>query len=74
MDQHMIDPKNLPTWTVASFVLALLAVVVSMVGLYRANFTVAATQAQILKLNGKIDQLHPDQAQAPAAGASTPTP
>lgn len=69
--QHIIDPQNHSTWIAASFIVALLALVVAVIGVYRNATTVVATQAQILKLNQKIEQLHGKTAAA-APQAATP--
>lgn len=69
--QHIIEPQNHSTWIAASFILALLALSVAVIGLYRNATTVVATQAQILKLNQKIESLHGKEASA-APQAATP--
>lgn len=68
--KHMIDPENLPTWTAAGFIVALLALVVAFVGLYRTNVVVLATQTQVFALNKKIEDMkRQPPAAAPAAAA-----
>lgn len=69
-DKHLIDPQNLPTWTAAGFIVALLALVIAFVGFYRTNVVVLATQTQIFALNKKIEDLsRRTPAPAPAAAA-----
>lgn len=51
---HIIAPENMGLWTAAAFILALLALVVSFVNLYRSGEMMALTQAEILMLNHKI--------------------
>lgn len=70
--QHIIDPQNHSTWIAASFIVALLALAVGVIGLYRNATTVVATQAQILKLNQKIEQLHGKGTASAAPQAAAP--
>ena len=69
MDTPIIDPKTLPTWTAAGFVLALVALVFAMAGLYRVNQVAIATQTEVLALNKRINSTKPATAEAPAAPA-----
>ena len=62
-DHPIIDPKTLPTWTAAGFVLALLALVTAFVGVYRANNIAVMTQAEVLALSKRIN----DTSRAPSA-------
>lgn len=68
-EPHLIDPQNMPTWTAAGFIVALLALVVAFVGFYRTNVVVLATQTQIFALNKKIEDLSKRTATAPAVAA-----
>ena len=52
---HIIEPERMGLWTAAAFVLALLALVLSFVNLYRTAEMMAITQAEILILNHKIE-------------------
>lgn len=52
---HMIEPENLGLWATAAFFLALVALVVSFVNLYRSNQVMALTQMEIVMLNKKIE-------------------
>jgi len=53
-DTHLIAPENMGLWTSVAFILALLALVVSLVNLYRTNQMMAITQTEILMLNNKV--------------------
>lgn len=76
-DKHLIDPRNMPLWIAAGFILALLALVLAFVSLHRTNMVLLATQAQVMVLSKKIDESRaPATAQlgapaAPAAPAAT---
>jgi len=51
---HIIEPENMGLWTAATFILALLALIMSFVNLYRSNQMLALTQMEIVTLNNKI--------------------
>jgi hypothetical protein len=51
---HIIEPENLGLWAAAAFFLALVALVVSFVNLYRSNEMMAMTQMEIVMLNNKL--------------------
>lgn len=53
-EKHLIAPENMGLWTSVAFILALLALVVSLVNLYRTNEMMAITQAEMLMLNNKV--------------------
>lgn len=71
MDTPIIDPKTLPTWTAVGFVLALVALSMAMLGLYRINKVVIVTQAEVLALNKKINGQKVPPATLPAQPAAT---
>ena len=52
--KHIIEPENLGLWAAAAFILALLALVMSFVNLYRSNEMLALTQMEIVTLNNKM--------------------
>ena len=56
-DKPIIDPKTHPMWTATGFVVALLALVLSLVGIYRTNVAVVATQTEVLALDLKVREL-----------------
>lgn len=66
--KHIIEPERIGLWTAAAFILALLALVMALVGTYRTNDMMAATQLEILVLNKKIEaaSTKADSAPAPA--------
>ena len=51
---HFIASENRGLWAAVAFILALLALVVSLVNLYRTNEMMALTQTEILMLNNKV--------------------
>jgi hypothetical protein len=53
--KHIIEPERVGLWAATAFILALLALVVALVGTYRANHYLAATQLEMLVLNKKIE-------------------
>lgn len=53
-ETHLIAPENMGLWTSVAFILALLALIVSLVNLYRTNEMMAITQTEILMLNNKV--------------------
>ena len=56
-NQNIIEPKNLPMWTAAGFIVALLAMGMSMTVLYRSTAAAMINQAHVLLLNQKIEAL-----------------
>jgi len=67
-DNQLIAPERQGLWTVASFVLALLAFVLAIVGIYRTNVVLYGTQIEVLALNKKIESLN---AQPPGPAAAS---
>lgn len=55
--KHIISPENLGLWTAAALVLALLALVVALVAIYRVGYNTAVIEAQVLTLNSKIEEM-----------------
>jgi len=53
--KHIIEPERLGLWTATTFVIALLALVVALVGLNRTRDLMYMTQAETLLLNKKIE-------------------
>ena len=64
--KHIIDPERIGLWVAATFVLALLAFVVALIGLHRINQSAYLTQGEVLILNKKIEGLKAGS-HAPAA-------
>jgi hypothetical protein len=71
-DKPLIEVRNLPMWVVASFVLALLALVTAFAGLYRTNLVLFATQAQVMQLSKRIDDSAVSGATAQLGASAAP--
>lgn len=63
--KHIIEPERFGIWIAATFVIALLALVMSVVGIKRTNDLTYITQGEVLLLNKKIESAQPEAA-APA--------
>lgn len=59
MTGHIIEPERLGLWVAVTFVIALLALVVSLIGLSRTNDLMYMTQTEVLLLNKKIENANP---------------
>lgn len=68
----IIEPENQPTWITVGFVVALLALLLAAVALYRINYVTAGMQAEVVYLAKKVEQLKSEQAKAPAAAPAQP--
>lgn len=71
--QHIIEPERQGLWIAATFVIALLALVLAFMSLKRVNATLVGTQIEVLALKKKMDAAQGDKtlaAPAPAAPAS----
>ncbi len=69
--KHIIDPERMGTWVAATFVLALLALVLAFVALQRNKELAYMSQVEVLMLNKKIEALKP-AANPPAAVPAQP--
>nr|WP_294838421.1 hypothetical protein [uncultured Methylotenera sp.] len=71
---NLIEPGRQGTWVAATFVVALLALVVAIVGVKRNSELLYMTQTELLLVNQKIEALQggkaPPAAAAPAAPAA----
>lgn len=66
--KHIIEPERIGLWVAATFVLALLALVVAIVGIQRNAELAVVTQSEVMMLNKKIVENGPASAtEAPAA-------
>ena len=65
-DNHIIEPERVGLWAAVAFIIALLALVVSLVGMYRSSDQMSLTQLEILTLNKKIETLQKERS-APVA-------
>lgn len=61
---HVIEPERFGIWIAVTFVIALLALVLSIVAMKNTDELTAVTQAEVLMLNKKIEA---GQSAAPAA-------
>ncbi|MDP3743097.1 MAG: hypothetical protein Q8Q76_01985 [Methylotenera sp.] len=59
MTGHIIEPERLGLWVAVTFVIALLALVVALIGLSRTNDLMYMTQTEVLLLNKKIENANP---------------
>lgn len=57
--RHIIEPERFGIWIAATFVIALLALVMSVVGIKRTNDLTVITQGEVLLLNKKIESPQP---------------
>lgn len=64
--KHIIEPERIGLWVAVTFILALLALVVGILAINRANETAMATQMQVLMLNKKIENAKQQTPAAPA--------
>lgn len=53
-DKPLITPQNVPLWTAAGFIVALVALVVAFTGIYRTNMVLLTTQTQVMMLSKQI--------------------
>lgn len=67
---HIIEPDRQGIWIAATFIVALLALVVAIVGVSRNNDLMYMTQTELLLINDKIEALQTG-APPPAAPATT---
>lgn len=72
--KHIIEPERQGLWIAVTFIIALIALALSVISITRIDDTVAATQLEILYLNKKIDGMNaapaavaPAEPMAPAA-------
>ena len=66
--KHIIEPERQGLWIAATFILALLALVLAFLGYQRATQITYLTQAEVLLLNKKIENVAKGTpAQAPEA-------
>jgi hypothetical protein len=73
MSNHIIEQERQGLWIAATFVLALLALVLSFVSISRNNELAVGTQVEILGLHKRITTLQHGGEQAPAAAPAPAT-
>ncbi len=69
----IIEPERHGLWIAVGFIVALLALVMSAVAMYRIKVVAVGTQTEVLVLNKKIEQLKADKSKA-VEGAQTAAP
>lgn len=65
-DRQIIAPERLGLWAAAAFALALVALVLAVVGIYRTNAVFYGTQIEVLALSKKIEMMKTGQPPAAA--------
>ncbi len=68
---NIIEPSRQGIWIAATFIIALLALVVAIVGVTRTNDLTYMTQTELLLINDKIEAMQTGGAPPPAAPAAT---
>lgn len=73
----LIEPQNMPLWTAAGFIIAVISLALALYSVISHNRTTVATQAQILILAKKVEDIRksapaskPEAAAPGAAGSS----
>ena len=56
--RHLIEPENLGLWVAATFIIALLALVIGLSNLFHNATSTALIQMQILETNKQVATLH----------------
>jgi hypothetical protein len=70
--KHIIEPERMGLWVAATFILALLALAVAVIGIQRNKQVAYISQTEVLMLNKKIDALNKGQTPPAAAPQSAP--
>jgi len=63
---HVIEPERFGIWIAVTFVVAVLALILSLVAVNRTHELTTITQGEVLLLNKKIQGTPPAEAAAPA--------
>lgn len=61
-DRQIIAPERQGLWAAAAFALALIALVLAVIGIYRTNAVFYGTQIEVLALSKKIEMMKMGQA------------
>lgn len=64
---HIIEPERQGLWIAATFIVALLALSLAFAALKRTNSLLVGTQAEVVFLNNKIEEMKAEKAKSPAA-------
>lgn len=65
--KHIIEPERMGLWVAVTFILALIALILSFISLNRSNDLMYMTQTQVLLLNKKIEDAKVPSAEPAAA-------
>lgn len=69
---HIIEPERQGLWIAATFIVALIALVLAFASLKRVNNLAFVTQAETLALSKKVDKTTSENGNKPATVAVTP--
>lgn len=69
---HIIEQERQGFWIVATFVVALLGLVLAFSALWRVNVVLVGSEAQIMVLNSKVEALKKSLGPAAPATADAP--
>lgn len=69
---HIIEPERQGLWIAATFIVALIALVLAFTSLKRVNTLSFVTQAETLALSKKVDKATSENGNKPATVAVTP--
>lgn len=67
---RIIESENLPSWTAAGFVLALIALAIALASVYRTNVAFVGTQAEVVHLSNRLNAL--EKKETPSAAVTAP--
>lgn len=68
---RIIEAENLPSWTAAGFVLALIALAIALASVYRTNVAFVGTQAEVVHLSNRLNAL--EKKDTPSAAVTAPS-
>lgn len=68
-DKPLLDPRNHATWTVAGFIVALLALVMSFAQIHNTSVALVVTQLEVAQLHQQVQELG-ERVPAPASPPS----
>jgi hypothetical protein len=66
-ENHIIEPERHGLWLAVTFIIALLALALSVITVIRANIVHDGTQMEVVILNKKIEDLRKEVAKSGAA-------
>lgn len=65
-DRQLIAPERQGLWTFAAFVVAVLALALAALSIYRTNVVLYGTQVEVLALNKKIEAMSAAKSMQPS--------